>query len=251
MASEKEPGGELPAADKRLSIWERLEHPTPAPRASLTHDQIAAAAVEIADTEGLDCVSIRRLAGRLGVAPMALYRYVSSKEEIFELMVDAVHAGGVDFGATSGDWRAVMRATAHGSRATMLRHPWLGRVSSQVVTALTPSQLASAERALAALDGLDLDADTMMAIFDTVIAYARGATAREVVLLENMKREGWQTGDDVRDALAPHMIWHMRTGRYPTFQQWAREAKRKDDVEWRFDFGLDCVLNGIAAQLSI
>ncbi|MCW2915757.1 MAG: TetR family transcriptional regulator [Actinomycetia bacterium] len=251
MASEKEPGGEPPAADERLSIWERLEHPTPAPRASLTHGQIGAAAVEIADAEGLDCVSIRRLAGRLGVAPMALYRYVSSKEEIFELMVDAVHAGGADFEAASGDWRAVMRAAAHGTRAIMLRHPWLGRVSSQAVTVLTPNQLASAERALAALDGLGLDADTMMAIFDTVIAYARGATAREVVLLEIMKREGWQTGDDVRDALAPHMIWLMSTGRYPTFERWAREAKRKDDAEWRFDFGLECVLNGIAAQLSI
>lgn len=245
MAEESE------SADDQISIWERLARPTPSPRTSLTHDQIAAAAIEIADTEGLEAVSIRRLASRLGVAPMALYRYVASKDEIFELMTNAVYAGGVDYTKIAGGWREVLRTLAHGTRATMLRHPWLGKVSSEVLTGLTPNRLRSADNALASLDELDLDADTKMAVIDTVIDYAHGAVGKEVVMSQIMRQQGWQTGDDLRNALAPHMIFHMGTGEYPAFHRWAKEAKRKDDADWRFEFGLECVLDGIAARLGI
>lgn len=247
MASERE----HQPVEERISIWERLERPQQPPRTSLTHDQIAAAAVEIADSEGLDSVSIRRLAGRLGVAPMALYRYVSGKEEIFELMVDSVYCGGPVFDDQSPTWRTVMRSLAHGTRYVMLQHPWLSRVSSQVLTGVTPNRLAGAEQALSSLDGLGLEVEYMMAVFDSVIDYAHGATAREIVMLELMRRRGWASGDDLRNAYAPHMTWLMSTGRYPTFRRWAHQAKNKDDAEWRFEFGLQCVLDGIAARLGI
>src|SRR5690242_10497698 len=75
------------------SIWERLDATARTPKTTLTHPQIAEAAVALADAEGLAAVSMRRLAEQLGVSTMALYRYVANKDELLELMIDAVGDG--------------------------------------------------------------------------------------------------------------------------------------------------------------
>ena len=73
------------------SLWERLDQA--AGRPALSAREIGAAAVRIADADGLDAITMRRLAAELGAAPMAAYRHVSGKEEVLELMVD-LHPGG-------------------------------------------------------------------------------------------------------------------------------------------------------------
>lgn len=233
------------AADQ-VSLWERLERPAPAPRSALTPGRIAEAAVRIADAEGLDAVTMRRLAGELGVAPMAAYRYVSGKDELLELMVDTVHAG-LTVQAELTGWREVLRAHALATRAMMLAHPWLPRAG---VVVLTPHQMAAAERMLAALDGLGLDPDTMMAVFSSVNAYVRGAVEAEIGVLRLMRERGWSTGQETRAGLAPRMSWLMSTGRYPVYHRYTRQAVRKDDPAWRFETGLDYVLDGIATRLE-
>ncbi|MBZ4319152.1 TetR/AcrR family transcriptional regulator [Streptomyces huiliensis] len=237
-------GGAPPAP----SLWERLERPAPAPRpAALSPARIAAAAVALADAEGLEAVTMRRLAADLGVAPMAAYRYVSGKDELIALMVDFVH-GEMELPDGTEDWRKVMRAVGLRTRALMLKHPWTVRADH---FSLTPNQFAVTERALTALGGLGLDADTMMAVFRTVSAYVHGAVGSEVGLSLMMRKRGWRTGDEAREGLAPEMTWLMNTGRYPATHQYLTEARRKDDAEWRFELGLDCVLDGVAARLGI
>lgn len=235
-----------PGPADQVSLWERLERPAPAPRSTLTPDRIAEAAVRIADAEGLDAVTMRRLAGELGVAPMAAYRYVSGKDELLELMVDAVH-GELAAPAEAAGWREVLRDHALHTRAMMLAHPWLPRAG---VVVLTPRQMAAAERMLAALDGLGPDPDTMMAAFTTVGAYVRGAVETEIGVLRLMRERGWSTGQETREGLAPRMTWLMSTGRYPVYRRYTREAVRKDDPAWRFETGLDYVLDGLAAHLD-
>ncbi|MCX4824173.1 TetR/AcrR family transcriptional regulator [Streptomyces sp. NBC_01142] len=233
------------------SLWERLARPAPTPRTALSPQRLAVAAVALADAEGLEAVTMRRLASGLGVAPMAAYRYVSGKEDLLQLMIDQVY-GELEFPENVTGWREAMRALALGTRALMLRHPWLGRLSSpQSVLALTPNRMAVAERALTALDGLGLDADTAMSVFRTVGAYAYGTAHAEVAWLQLLEGEGWGGGDDARLGMAPQMIWLMGTGRYPHFQRYLTEAGRKDDPQWQFDNGLEAVLDGIAARLGI
>jgi AcrR family transcriptional regulator len=230
-----------------VSLWERLERPAPAPRTTLTPYRIAAAAVEIADTEGLDAVTMRRLATELGVAPMAAYRYVSGKDELLELMVDFVY-GELTLPDDAIGWREGMRTLALRIRTVLLKHSWVARTG---VCAPTPNQLAAPERALAMLSGLELDADMMMAVFRTVTAYVRGAVDAEIALLQLMEERGWSSGDETRTGLASQMTWLMNTGRYPAYQHYIREAARKDNPQWQFETGLDCVLDGIAARMSI
>ncbi|MFE0046378.1 TetR/AcrR family transcriptional regulator [Streptomyces albireticuli] len=235
------------AEKDRLPLWERLALPAPAPRSTLTAERIASVAVGIADAEGLDAVTMRRLATELGVAPMAAYRYVTGKDELLELMVDFVH-GELPPPDENADWREAMRTLAGRIRDLTLAHPWLARTSGPV---LTPNLLAVPERALTALDGLGLDADSAMAVFHTVIAYVRGSVGSEIRLARLREEKGWSDGEETREGLAPQMGWLLGTGRYPAYLRYARESTRKDDPRWQFETGLDCVLDGVAARMGI
>ena len=242
----KEPKG-VKEADE-VSLWERLDRPAGAPRASLNPQRIAAVAVELADREGFAAVTMRRIATELGVAPMAAYRHVSGKEDLWALMVDQVSAELDGPGELAG-WRETLRAHAERTRAMMLRHPWLAQMPAPLF-ALTPNRMAGAERQLASLEGLGMDVDTMMAVFRTVSAYVHGATQSETALRQYMAEHGWQSGDDTRRGLAPQMQYLMSTGRYPTYRAYTQAAARKDDAAWLFETGLECVLDGVAGLVE-
>ncbi len=83
---------------------------------------MVATAVRIIDADGLDALTVRRLASELGVAAMTVYSYVSSKDELLDLVVDGV-AGGVALPPAKGDWRERAEALAHSLRAVLLTHP--------------------------------------------------------------------------------------------------------------------------------
>ncbi|MCX3059377.1 TetR/AcrR family transcriptional regulator [Streptomyces beihaiensis] len=246
MATRKRSGGD---GLVEPSLWERLERPAHTQRAALTLDRIAAAAVELADEEGAGAVTMRRLATKLGVAPMAAYRHVSGKDDLWALMIDRVSAD-LTVPDDVTDWRQVLRLYAERSRELMLRHPWIGQTPLPTVV-LTPARMAVAERQLRVLAEQGLDADTTMAAFRAVSSYVHGATQAEVAVRQFREGHGWESGDETREALAPQMTYLLETGRYPTYREYARAATRKDDPAWEFAFGLDCVLDGIARRLGI
>jgi AcrR family transcriptional regulator len=233
---------------QKATLWERLEGSSRGPRPALTHDQIARAAVEIADAEGLSAVSMRHLAERLGVATMSLYRYVKSKDEVYELMLDAVAA---DLSLPEAGWRTVADAYARQLRALSLRHPWMYQAFARVPASLSPANVAVMEKALGSIDGLGLDVDTMMAVFGTVNAFARGAVYAEVTQRESLQRQGWESEEDARLAYMPWVRWMLNTGRYPNLTRYIIDGSNEDDAEWLFEFGLGCVLDGISARLGI
>ncbi|MFF9643992.1 TetR/AcrR family transcriptional regulator C-terminal domain-containing protein [Kitasatospora aureofaciens] len=70
-------------------------------------------------------------------------------------------------------------------------------------------------------------------------------------LAVHLRARGWSDGDETRAGLAPRMTYLMGPGRYPAYQQYLRQATRKDDPDWHFTTGLDCVLDGIAAHFGI
>ncbi|MEV0758680.1 TetR/AcrR family transcriptional regulator [Nocardia sp. NPDC050435] len=231
----------------RGSVWERIERPAPAPRVTLSPQRIAEVAVAVADAEGLDAVTMRRLATELGVAPMAAYRYVTNKDELLELMVDFVYAEMALPGSHDG-WRAAVRSVALRIREVMVAHSWVARVN---YGAPTPNQLAVTEAVLVALDGLELDVDTAMAVYSTITAYVHGAVDSEVRLGQMLQARGWSSREEARAGLATQMAWLVNTGRYPRYARYLHEASRKDDAQWQFEVGLDSVLDGIAARLAI
>lgn len=233
---------------KPSTVWERVDGAPRSPRVALTHDRIATAAVELADTVGLEAVSMRRLAEHLGVTPMAPYRYISGKDDLFELMVDIAHEAVVLPAAEIG-WQQMLRSCAEQIRAITLRHPWLVQIYARLPGVLTPRMADIAERVLASMDGAGVDVDAKMAILATITSFTHGAAAAEVAQRQLMVRRGWTTDDDVRSAYHPYMAELTSSGRHPKLSDYLVNGSNEDTAEWQFRVGLDCVLDGVGAAL--
>jgi AcrR family transcriptional regulator len=135
--------------EPRDVIWMRPEHAATGRPAQRSRAEITAAAVTIADREGLDAVSMRRVATELGTGAASLYRYVDAREDLLDLMIDATGSEYV-FAAPTGDWLADLLDLGDQARAIMRRHPWLPSV---LITrsVLGPNGLVLLEHVLEAL----------------------------------------------------------------------------------------------------
>jgi AcrR family transcriptional regulator len=232
------------AGEPRRLVWERPEPGRRAAPSRLSRALIVATAIALADAEGLPAVSLRRVAAELGAGPMRLYRYVESKHELLDLMVDAAY-GEMDVGPPPGAWRAGLRAVAGSIQAVAVRHPWLvGLLGAH--PPYGPNGLRLTEHALAALDGLDLDAATITRSVSAVTAYVIG-----YVQLEFLPP---QVDRSLRPAPSPaevagylHRI--AATGDYPTLTRVFTELGQPD-VQAAFAAGLEYVLDGIASRIG-
>ncbi|MFD0689826.1 TetR/AcrR family transcriptional regulator [Actinomadura fibrosa] len=230
-----------------MTVWDRPE--PPAPPAPLDRERIVAAAVALADEGGLEAVSLRKVAARLDVGPMRLYGYISTKEELFDLMVDEVHAEilpEVLPGERAGGWREALRDRAHRTRRAVHRHEWLADLLGGR-PALGPNALAVTESTLAALDGL-ADVDTVLRAVETVSAYVTGAIRREVAHLRAERATGLSDRDWQR-ASGPYVVRMLATGRFPALARAVHDGTEVD-AETTFATGLEWVLDAVAARLA-
>ncbi|QFQ94931.1 TetR/AcrR family transcriptional regulator [Streptomyces phaeolivaceus] len=176
---------------------------------------------------------------------MRLYGYISTKEGLFDLMVDEVQ-GEILPEERPGDWREALSALAHRTRRTALRHEWLADLLGGRPT-LGPNGLAVTEATLAALDGL-ADIDTVMRAVETVSAYSNGAIRREIENLRAERATGLSELDWQR-ASGPHVTSMLATGRFPALAKAVYDATDVD-AEASFATGLDWVLDAVAVRLT-
>src|SRR5580692_5911878 len=136
-------------------LWGRRGPGRRGPRPGLSADVIVDAAIRLADAEGLEGVSMARVAAELGFTTMSLYRYVTSKEELLQLMWNA-SARGVENLVLEGDgWRARLRAWAIVQRDMLDRHPWLTQLP-MAAPPMAPNSMIFVERGLETMDGTPL-----------------------------------------------------------------------------------------------
>ena len=221
----------------------------------LSRAEIVATAIAVADAEGPDAISMRRIARELRAGPMSLYWHVGSKEELLDLMLESIEAE-VEVPEPSGDWRADLRAFARRIRAGMLRHRWAmeflgGRPPSG------PNDARNLERLLGILDGLDLDARTTMDILGTLATYVMGAVIREAQEIRGQRDQELAAADLPAEELQAererYRKWFEASGQYPRIARLLEAGIDPDAPETRderFEFGLACVLDGIAARLQ-
>jgi AcrR family transcriptional regulator len=171
------------------SIWLRQERAARGPVPEHSRAGIAAAGIAIADEGGLPAVSMRRVAATIGTGAASLYRYVQTRDELLELMADAVHAELDLSQPPSGDWRSDLVGLARQMREVYRRHPWLLDVAPNRV-ALGPHAVEYLEHALAILAGLDVPARVKMESVAMLHGFVTLAVRTEIAV--GNSTSGWQ-----------------------------------------------------------
>jgi AcrR family transcriptional regulator len=225
-------------------VWARPEPPPRGRARGLSRQQIVRAAVTIADREGLDALTMRRVADKLGAGTMSLYWYVRSKDELIELMRDQV-AGEQTLKEASGDWRSDLATIARDTREMFLRHPWLAAVAWGTPP-LGPNSLRQDELTMAAMTGLGLDSKSQGAISAAVYFFVIGFVLRELAQEQVQRRTG-VTVEEWRASVAPYIEQQLATGRYPNLQQAVTSAGDADN-DATFEFILNFILDAMAAR---
>ncbi len=176
----------------RRQIGEAVNTENTTKREPLDTDKIVRAGIELADDEGVDALTMRRLAERLGFKVMALYNHVANKDELLALMVDTI-AGSIDLPSGSDGAMRAVRAHAIATRAAFVRHPWAPALWQQYLPG--PNRIDHMESLLRTLDQSGLPTDTAHHGFHAVNNHVLGYTLQELTM-----------DFDASDTAAPEII---------------------------------------------
>jgi AcrR family transcriptional regulator len=254
---EQTPGEQKPDRPKAGLLWAR-----PTRRPKHTREQIAAAALAIADAEGIEAVTMRRIATEVGAGTMTIYHYVPSKSDLIALMLDAVMAEqlAAENDVPEHDWRAALTAIAHQARAMFRRHPWalvgmaeLG--SGGAGGAAGPNALRHFEQTLAAVASTGLPPAERMELIAAVDDYVAG------FVLKSDREPGLDAvPDDMVGPANEYLDGLIGTGDYPYVAELLgcdpdrfgalRRIASAYSADERFALGLRRLLDGVQAQID-
>ena len=252
------------------AAWGVRERPHRGRKPALSLGRIVEAAVRVADTEGLDAVSMGRVAAELGTAPMSLYRHVSAKEELLTLMVDAAWGPAPDGPppdrpAPDGPapdrpapdepgqgmyWRAGLSRWAWALRAGARRHPWAVRIPLNGLP-IMPNEVAWFENALAWLAGTGLSEARKASVIMLLAGYVRNVATTEADIEAAIRASGLAPSQWM--ASYPRMLAGLADRhRFPALTRLiaAGVFETADDPDDEFVFGLDRILDGVAVLIE-
>ena len=205
----------------------------------LSRERVLLAAVDLADREGADAPSMRRLAAELGVVPMALYKHVANKDELLDGMIDVV-VEDIDPPRTDTDWKSAVRDRILSARRALLRHPWASRVMESR-TRPTPTVMSYMDSMIQMFtDGgfsIDLTHHVMHALGSRMIGFTQ---------------ELFNDQTDPDTPIRPEMLEAMGAA-YPSIYRLWKTVSHEDetivgpgcDDQFEFEFALDLMLDGI------
>ncbi|MEJ3656947.1 TetR/AcrR family transcriptional regulator [Actinomycetes bacterium KLBMP 9759] len=226
------------ATDVVTALWGGRGRPSRGPKPAMSVERIAAAAIALADAEGLDAVSMQRLAGELGFTKMALYRYVRGKAELVAIMTDLAIGEAPQLDVTAG-WRQQLEQLAHALFAVFRRHPWL-LVTTVGQRVLGPRELGWTECALAALTTTGLTGAERL---DSV-----AVLAGHVRVIAEQSRDGDTPEAAMGEGLTSVMREHG--DRFPALAAALADTTARGGQDNALDFGLHRILDGVEAHMS-
>lgn len=245
---------EKPASDPARSLallWGSHSKPG---RNGLTIRAVVDAALDVADREGLDALSMRRVAQRLNVGTMTLYSYVPGKDELTDLMADTLMGtlyADPDEPRRQGDWRAALLFVTERNWQLHLKHPWLSELLRPRPN-LGPNFVMKYETELRPLDGIGLSDVEMDALLANITMQVEGA-ARLYHRLEREKQATVQTDEEWWLTQAPVLERMLDATRFPTAsrvgQSFGDEMKAAAAPEKTLWFGVKLLLDGAAELL--
>lgn len=238
--------------------WGMVADPQRGPKRELSHERIVEAAIGIADAEGLGAVTMSKVAAALGFTTMALYRYVTAKDDLLQLMADAA-AGEVLFdtdrslgdGRQSGvldeDWRAQLRRFAAQLRGVYHDHPWLGDLPVSEAQLLTPNNLAIADLAMRCMRGLAIPDQDKLGALLLITNYVRASSMVE----RDIASDGGSSQARVPAELITELVTEERFPDLAPFVRsggYLQESGADEGADDDFAFGLEIILDGLEAH---
>jgi len=230
--------------------------PQPADRKPrYTREQIADAALRIADADGFDAVTMKRIAAELGASTMTLYYYVRNKSDIVALMQDAILADVlVPDTCLRGAWRDALTAIARRTRDVLMAHPW--SLTSLNDAQFGPNAMRHFEQSLAALAGTGLGVPARFELIAAVDNYVSGNVLHAV---ESMARARVAEADPGMVAAAvAYGVAQLQTGEFPQLSAIYAESDQSAGpplteaaLTEQFERGLAALLDGLAARMKI
>jgi len=208
-------------------------------RAPLTRERVLRTAVDLADRNGIESLSMRKLAQALDVVPMALYRHVANKDELLGGMVDVV-VGEIDPPLSGADWKITIRERILSARRTLLRHAWASRVmESRTSPTAVVLDYMNSMIGLFRTGGFSLD-------LTHHVLHAMGSR------MFGFTQELFNDTTDV-DPEADAEMWGAMAGTYPYIYEIFTTISHDDtsvvgagcDDQFEFEFALDLMLDGI------
>lgn len=250
-APEREPkSGPQPAPDLDALppgvelAWGLRDPGARGPKRGLTLDRIVAAGIRLALTDGIGALSMARIASELGVGTMSLYRYVSAKDELLLLMVDAA-IGPPPPPEPGEDWRAGLHRWAIGVWGRYRLHPWALRVPISAPP-YGPNNVAWLENGLAALAGTPLAEQEKLSTVLLLSGFVRNVATLTADLLAGAAGESVMPGYGA-------MIGRLTTAeQFPALHRAVASGALDDDddIEVELDFGLERILDGIEVLID-
>jgi AcrR family transcriptional regulator len=234
-------------------LWDRRPPGRRGPKPALSIEAIVDAAVRLADAQGLEAVSMARVAEELGFTTMSLYRYLSSKDDLLQLMWNASAKDAELLVLEGADWREKLRSWALAQRGMMRLHPWITQMP-WAAPPLGPNSLTFVEKGLEALDGTGLSGSDGLQIIGLVASYtlsesrmshdaARAATAAT-------PDDGPPPGLDF-EAILRQVVDEQNFPRlYRIAWSTGPDANGPDAEEQAYLFGLDRILDGVQALIG-
>ena len=237
-------------------LWGRRERGKRGPRPGLSTDAIVEAAMRVADAEGLEGVSMARVAAELGFTTMSLYRHVSSKDELLQLMWNASAIGAESLVLEGDTWRDKLRMWAVMQRDMLDQHPWVTQMP-MAAPPLAPNSMHFVERGLAAFDGTGLPYAERMRVIGLLSSFtlSEARMANDAARAAAKAAEAGQAPDPTLafsyEALLRELIDEKT---FPHLYQlgWSKEPGSLEFQDERAEFlaGLDIILDGVQVLID-
>jgi len=196
----------------------------------------------LADAEGLDGLTMRRLAEALGVEAMSLYHHAANKDDILDGMVDAIF-GEIDLPPLTADWKEAMRRRAHSARAVLLRHPWAIRLMESRA-APGPANLKHHDAVLGCLRRAGFSIELTGHAYSVLDSYTYGFVHTELNL-------PFETTEETRQ-VAEAIMGRFPVDQFPHLIEFATRRALQPGYSYgdEFEFGLELILDGLERALA-
>jgi AcrR family transcriptional regulator len=242
-------GTGLPASIE--AAWGMRARPNKGPRPGLTLERIVAAAVRVAAADGLQAVSMSRVAGDLGVSTMSLYRYVSAKGELLALMADLPFEEPPAPRGAEESWRDGLARWARTELAVYRRNPWVLRIPISGPP-VTPNAIAWLERGLDSLRGTGLREDEKLSVILLLTGYVRNQAMLEAEISAAQAAGATAPDPEMLPSYGRLLARLTDPERFPALHAViaAGVFDEPDEPDYDFNFGLERVLDGIETLID-